>query len=165
MIWILSLLSAYLYWVGGRGKEDPTPTFLAPLWLRDKIWKRAGCATIALAAVITGRGFDISLWWVYILFWGLNFAALTTYHDYLGEEGTLPNGEKYREENIWSWMMTGFCYGLVAFPLYWTGVTWQMIMARSALLTILIVAIRKIKNVHIQESGSGLVYIASLPIL
>ena len=163
MIWILGLLSGYLFFVPGRGKEETFwYDFIAPLWLRNKIYRKVGCSLLLLFAIWTQLGFSLTCWWKYLIIFGLSFGFVSTYHDYLGELKTLPSGEKYREENTLSWTVTGFFYGLAITPLYWCGIPWQTILLRSIVLAIAIPIIRKIFHVHLQEFLSGFVYILTI---
>jgi len=163
LIWILSLLSAYLYWVAGRGNDEKVGIY-APSVLREKLTRRLGCSLLLTLTLlpIWLKSFNLM---ALALFIAANFAFLSTYHDYLGEEGTLPNGEKFREENTACFIVTGLFYGLAALPLIWCDIALYSIIWRSIALAIAIPVIRKIPNVHLQESLSGFVYLASILII
>jgi len=117
-----------------------------------------------LAGIALYGGLSFNLW-VLVLFLALNFGALSTYFDIFGIEGTLPNGESYKEETTLCWIMTGAGYGLAALPLLWCDVTLYSIYYRCITLAIAIPLIRKIPGAQIQEALSGLVYLATLRIL
>lgn len=163
MIWLLSGLSAYCFWVAGRGKNDFC--LFAPKVLRNKRTKKFGCSICLLVGIWLLLGFRLSLWAYYTLVFWASFGLVGTYHDYLGKKGILPNGEEYQEETLPCWIMTGLGYGLVALPLLWAGVSWQLIALRTIALMIAIPLIRKIPSVHIQEAGSGFLYLISLKLL
>lgn len=93
---------------------------------------------------------------------GLNIGAISTYNDWLGEEGVLSTGEPYQNENMLSWVVTGFFYGIASLPLAWCGLSWEKILLRAVILAILIPVIRKVCNAEWAERLSGFVYLASL---
>ena len=147
MIWLLSILSALCFWIGGRD------------W-GHKVSRRFFCPAIALAAIYFLEGFEFSHWWVYLLFYATNAGALSTYCDFLGVD----KGD-FQEETTLSWAISGALYGLAALPLIWCGTVWWLIVIRIIALTMAIPLIRKIPAVHAQEALSGFIYLTSLKIL
>jgi len=93
-----------------------------------------------------------------LLTYGLNAAALSTYHDYLAPDKL--------SENWACWAITGLAYGLAAFPLVWTGFHLGFILIRAAALAVLICLWSEwISRDWLEEGGRGFLYIATLPLL
>jgi hypothetical protein len=106
---------------------------------------------LALGLFLTLYGLNLAYWWAYLAFWGLNYLALTTYHDYVGFD---------------CWPLTGAGYGLAALPLIWCGVAWYLIIARAIFLALTIWWLRsRTGKVFKEEFFSGLLYAGSIPIL
>ena len=63
------IASSALYRCGGKGKPYNTK------------YRDLGCPTVLLALVVALFGFKMAFWWVYLVSFGLAFAALTTYWD------------------------------------------------------------------------------------
>lgn len=163
MIWIFAIASAYCFWVAGRGKNDIV-LFPAPRALRKKLYRRLGCTVTAGAYLILFSPISFNLW-AFLAFLGLSYGVLSSYFDFWGVKGTLPSGEKFQDETTLTWAICGLFYGISAIPLYWLGVSWQMIALRTLALMILIPLVRKIPSVHIQEAGSGFFYLITMGIL
>jgi hypothetical protein len=63
-----------------------------------------------------------SAWWGYLLTFGLSWAALSTYWDFL-----------FGEDNFW---FSGLICGVAGMPLLMCGVPWQVLVLRLAIVTI-----------------------------
>ena len=136
----LSILSAICYRLGGMGGFKGA-----------KLIRRLGCALIALWLWFILYAFEISYIWAYGAFVGLNYLALSTYHDYLGED------------NFW---VTGLGYSLAALPLAYISGHWIGYFARCIVCILLIgYWSKKTSNSTIEELGRGFIYTASLPML
>lgn len=95
---------------------------------------------------------DFLGWAMLFLAFGLTFAALTTYWDDL-----------FGYDNHW---FHGFVCGLAAFPLYWAGIAWWLILIRAIILALLMGGWSKwIKNDTIEEFGRYFFLAATLPLL
>ena len=147
MILLLSILSGLVFWIGGRK------------W-GNKLIRRLGCSAILILTIKILFGLTWHYWWVYLLVFGASYVLVGTYWDFLGKD----MGD-WQDETVWSWIATGFGYGLVALPLVWTGISLQLIIMRTLALMVLIPFIRKIPSCHLQEAFSGFVYILTLVIL
>ena len=144
---ILSLISAVLYRIGGKGG-----------FKNAKAIRRFGCAGVFLIAVWLLSGFKLTYLWAYILTYILSALALSTYHDYLAPDG--------KSENWLCWLVTGIVYGLSCFPLIWAGVNYYAIIDRAIALGLAIMLLRERTGKDwLEEAGSGSLYILSVPIL
>lgn len=82
----------------------------------------------------------------------LTGGALTTYWD-----------ELFGFDNFW---FAGFMVALGAFPMYWVGVHWYMILIRAVLLAVLWGGWCAVfSNDWIEECGRGAFIAATLPLL
>jgi len=150
MIWILSILSALAFYIGGRS------------W-GHKLVRRLGCPILALCWIwLNLKSFNLM---ALVAFFALNYGALSTYFDIFGKKGILPNGETFTEETPICWVMTGIGYGLSALPLVWCGINWYAVLIRTVILAVAIWLIRKVGNAHIEEAGSGFLYLITMGIL
>lgn len=95
---LLSILSGILGRMGGAGKSGQ--------WY-DKIlntrWRDAGCGFCVILAWILLFGFNLNYWYIYIIVFGLQWGAFTTYWDKL-----------FKFDNLG---FSGFIVGLAALPL------------------------------------------------
>jgi len=148
IVWLSStILIAVLYHLAGIGG-----------FKNAKLIRRLGCPLIALIAYILFTGFEWGLWWAYLAFVGLNYGAMSTYHDYLAPDKT--------SENWLCWLMTGFCYGVSAFPICIASGKWTGFVIRTVILTLGVMLIREnTERVEIEELGSGGLYALTLPLL
>lgn len=137
---VLSLASGVIYYIAGIGGFKGA-----------KLIRRLGCSLLALGLFLALYGLNLAYWWAYLLFLGLNWAALSTYHDYTGYD---------------NWVLTGLFYGLAALPLIWCGVHWYLIIVRAIFLALSIWWLRsRTGKVFKEEFFSGLLYAGSIPIL
>ena len=143
----LSIASGIAYMVAGKGGFP-----------NAKLIRRLLCSLLALCLFLALKGLSWGSWWAYLAFWGLNYGALSTYHDYLSPDGT--------SENWLCWLITGLVYGLAAIPLIWIGITWWLILIRAGALGITIMWLReRTGKAWLEELGSGFLYTASIPLL
>jgi len=134
----LSIASSICYRIGGWKKGN-------------KLIRRLGCSLLALGLFLGLQGFNLRYWWIYCLFLILNYAALSTYHDYVGFD---------------CWPLTGWFYGLAAIPLLWCGVAFWAIIGRAIFLALTIWWLRERTGKDwLEEMGSGFLYCGSIPIL
>jgi len=148
IIWfVASILSAALYHVAGKGG-----------FKRAKLLRRLGCSIIALSLYLALAGFKLGHIWAYLVFIGLNYGALSTYHDYLAPDKN--------SENWLCWIMTGFCYGISAFPLCIVSGKWIGFVIRTIILAIGVTWFReRSSRDEVEELGSGGLYTLTLPLL
>jgi hypothetical protein len=149
LIWLgISSLSGFLYTLSGKGGFKDAKAirrFGCPLLIYGYLW------LIRPSLGLHGAIFGV---FAYVL----TALALSTYHDYLSPDGT--------SENWLCWLMTGLCYGLAAFPLFWAGIHWYMIGIRAVVLAILtMVWSEKIGWDRLEEFGRGALLIITLPLL
>jgi hypothetical protein len=137
IIFIASILSAILYRCGGKGKPFDTK------------YRDIGCPLVYLIATWLLLGFNISYWWVYLSMFGIAFAAMTTYWDFL-----------FGYDNYYA---HGFMIGLSTFPLFWLGVPWYAILAIIAFCSLgMGILSNLIDNDVKEELSRGLTYGLSL---
>lgn len=143
---LLAGISGVLYRIGGKGGFP-----------KAKLIRRAGVPLLCYyPALFVLFGPNAWLWG--IISAGLLALALTTYHDYLAPDKVT--------ETWLCWLMTGFCYGLVALPLIWTGVHWYAIIGRSITLAGLTMWVsQRSGKVLTEEIWRGALLILTLPIL
>jgi len=117
IIWIICIvLSGILYRLGGAGqlKKDDGWNFARRSFVRDWL--------IPIPVIITLWqlfGLD-SRWYLYLILWGLMGLALSTYYDPI-----------FKYDNFFA---HGAGVGLSIFPLFWTGVYWQLILIYTTLM-------------------------------
>lgn len=147
MIWILSLISAALYAIAGKGG-----------FKNAKLLRRCGCALVGCFAlfVLGIKGSNIlNTLIAYLATFGLSWGALSTYHDYLAPDGS--------SENWACWLMTGLCYGLSALPIAMATGMWMALALRAVACAVLVTVVREGSGIAwVEETGSGFIFTASL---
>lgn len=151
LYWLgLSILSGLLFRWGGRGGFPYA-----------KAIRRFGCAGVFLALFTLLRGqFSPNLPYLlaYVVTFGLSAWALGTYCSEINDPHDDVDGIE--------WFLSSFLYGLVALPLTIIGIHWYMILARSLILAITICWLRtRSSKVFVEETGSGILYVLSTPLL
>lgn len=138
----LAVLAGALYHAGGQGQ---------------KMFRRAGVPILCyFPALVVLFGWAGWLW--YFLSAGLLAFALTTYHDYLSPDG--------KKETWLCWLVTGFCYGLAAIPLLWSGIPLWAIIGRAIVLAGLTTWVsERSGKVLTEEFWRGALILLTLPIL
>ncbi len=119
VILLLAVISGILYRLGGRGKKGD---WLDPV--SYKVTRRAGIPVVYLISLLIARmplSADMFLSAILLGF------ALSTYHDWLSPDGV--------NEDFFCFFVTGLCYGLSAIPLYWQGVTINVLIIRTLALS------------------------------
>ena len=117
LVWIICIvLSGILYRLGGAGqlKKEDGWNFARRSFVRDWL--------IPIPVIITLWqlfGLD-SRWYLYLILWGLMGLALSTYYDPI-----------FKYDNFFA---HGAGVGLSIFPLFWTGVYWQLILIYTTLM-------------------------------
>ena len=145
-ILIACILSALCYRCGGMGKEDTAEPKWIPKWMRNTKARDLGCPTVMLIALWLMEGFKLPYWWVYLLTFGLNFAALTTYWDFM-----------FGYDNFY---MHGLMIGLAGIPLLWCGVPTPVVMLRIVICALGMGLWSKwIGNDVLEETGRGILFI------
>lgn len=142
MTWLIaSAICGILGRLGGIGKPFDTK------------YRDLGCPLITYGYLLLGwRPGDFMGWVMVFLAFGLTFGALTTYWDDL-----------FGFDNHW---FHGFMCGLAAFPLFWAGIAWWLILIRALALAVLMGGWSRIfKDVWIEETGRYFVLCATIPIL
>jgi FtsH-binding integral membrane protein len=132
VILIASILSGILYRLGGWEKGN-------------KLFRRLGCPLVALLTLWLLVGVSFRLWWVYLLFVGLSYGALTTYWDFTGSD---------------NFYLHGLGVGLAGIPLIWCGVPLHYILIRIVICSVGMGLWSKwIGNDIAEESGRGVLFI------
>jgi hypothetical protein len=147
LIILFSVFCGLFYRLGGKGRPFNTK------------YRDFGTPFCALIILLTNwHPVNITGWVTVILFFGLSFASMTTYHDYLAPDG--------KGENWACWLMTGFCYGLSAFPLVWAGIHLYAVCIRTVLLAFLTMWwSEKIDTDWLEEFGRGFLIAITIPLL
>ena len=104
MVLVLSILSGILGRMGGAQGYNTR-------------WRDIGCSLVVLLTLFVLFGFHLSLWWIYLLIFGLHWAILSTYWDWL-----------FKEDNLW---FSGFACGLMIMPI---NTAINFILIRSVIL-------------------------------
>ena len=148
LYWLgLSILSGLSYRAGGIGGYPMA-----------KLWRRLGCPACFLGLFWALNGLKWGFWWVYLLTFILNYAALSTYCSTI----IAPEDDVCGIE----WFMVGWLYGFCSLPMIIIGIHWYMILARALFLAITICWLRvRSGNVWKEELGSGILYVLSTPLL
>jgi hypothetical protein len=107
MIWILALASAWLYRVGGAGREE--------IKYADSQYRDIGCPVVVLVALVL-MGFT---WYLALASALCVLGLVRTYHDWTGSD---------------NFYLHGLGIGLSMAPLYWSGVAWFAIAAYAVIL-------------------------------
>ena len=124
--------SGVLYRMGGSYKYDT-------------LYRDIGCPLVALATLWFLVGLTSSYWWAYLLFFGLSWAALTTYYD-----------ELFGYDNFFA---HGFGCGLAGFALIMV-IPWWIVLARLIICTLgMGLWSRYVERDIPQEIGRGVFFI------
>jgi len=143
-----AFLSGILYRIGGKGG-----------FAHAKAIRRFGCPFVIYGYLWLIRG-NLGLKGAILTVFAyiLTTFSLSTYHDYLAPDKT--------RENWLCWLMTGFVYGLAAFPFIWIGIHWYSVIIRAVVLAITIMWLReRTSKVFIEEFFSGAIFCLTIPIL
>jgi len=116
-ITILSTISGVLGRLGGRDKNGSWYDGISDSKTRD-----IGVSIAILLALWLLVGFNLTLWWLYLLCFGLGWGALSTYWDTI-----------FKYDNFW---FAGFASGLAIMPLLWGDVLLPIIISRAVLLAV-----------------------------
>lgn len=154
MIAILVILCALVYRLGGLGKDGAAEYHL-PVWLCSRYMRRIGVPTISIIILLLLqlRGLP---WWAYLLIFGLQFGAVSTYFKFGGQEDVL----------WYNWLLTGIVQGLVMLLVAivtgaWIGFALRLVVVTAA---IMIVSLGS-KNAWVEECGRGAAIAGTIPLL
>lgn len=155
IVFLASLVSAYLYRAGGLG---PVPVlWWMPQWIRHS-WVRDWLCPVVMCVVL-GLIYQWT-WWLFLCYF-LCAAALTTYWDFVPFN--------HGEDNLY---MHGAFIGLACFPLCFVGVQWWAMIVRLCILGIGMGQLNYWANKKhwpysdwIEELSRGALIVATLPIL
>ena len=147
---ILAVVLAFAYRFGGCSKEEGKEKYpWAPEWMFSS-WMR-DCTCSLLPALWSFFFIPGAPWWCYLLTFGLGWAALSTYWDWL-----------FGFDNFW---FHGFMVGLAFAPVNIATGHWIGLIARPILLAVLMGSISAISsNVDVEELGRGGSIGATLPV-
>lgn len=142
---IACILSAIAYRAGGMSKDDNAKPTWIPKWMRLSVTRDIGCSLVLLGLTVLIFGHS-GIWWAYLLYFGLSWAALSTYWDWL-----------FGYDN---YFMHGLGCSLAAFPLLWCGVEWNIFVTRAIICTLgMGVWSMFIDKDYIEEEGRGVFFI------
>ena len=97
-----------------------------------------------------------------VLHFGLLFGALTTYHKWLNKAV----GAQDNAVHWYSWLLTGFCYGLAALPLITSVRGVVLVFVRAVILGVLTMLVSEFfSDVNWEEGSRGFLIIITMPIL
>ncbi len=135
---LVSCFSGILYRLGGKGKPFNTK-------YRDFGTPLCGMGVL----VLYYKPLTFFSWVMWLVWFGLAFASMTTYWDKLFKD----------KDNFY---MHGFMAGLSAFPLFWTGIHWYAILIGAIICGALMgIWSKKISQDWLEESGRGFIYCIS----
>ena len=142
---LCAIISGIFYRCGGMSKDktaQPTwiPMFLRNSWCRDWL-----CPLFALIALCTFE-FSWSYWWLYLIFYGLSGASLSTYWD-------------WAFKGVDNYYCHGFVCGLVGFVLIFAGIPWWVLIIRLVFCTLMGLWSKKIDTDYIEEMGRGFLFV------
>lgn len=114
---ILTIISACLYRAGGMAKEETARPKWIPKGIRNTKARDFGVPLCAVLSLIV-LGY---LHWTLILVFGMMFGSMTTYWK-----------RKHTDATWFSWVLTGFFYGVSVLPVViayglWVGFTCRVI--------------------------------------
>jgi hypothetical protein len=89
----------------------------------DTKYRDVGCSLIVVVAFCILFGFDFHFTWVYLLVFGLHWAAFSTYWDKI-----------FKYDNLW---FSGAMVGVALFPIMFIDIAlWWVVIARSIVLCV-----------------------------
>lgn len=158
MIILLSILSGILYRIGGSKYYNTKARDFGSNLITNFV----------IGVVLYFNKIDINFTFgtAFILSFGLLLASLTTYWKKKGTPGT-----------FFTWFLTGFFYGLSAFPFYFISKLWIGILLRSLVLGLFVMlwwrfrpnSIRLFSHewdgAQIEEFGRGFILTLTTPLL
>jgi hypothetical protein len=108
-------------------------------------YRDLGCPAVLLALVFVTYGLHLEHWWKYLLCFGLSFASLTTYWDWL-----------FKKDNFY---MHGFAIGVSGLTLIGV-VPYPILLARLVICTVGMGLWSKwVGNDVLEECGRGVLFI------
>ena len=135
---ILSIVSAVLYRLGGTSAGTK--------------WRDAGCPLVALILWWALAGVQLSLWWAYLLTFGLSWGAMASYWG--------------MDEQKWGFWAHGLGLSLAVLPLAFATGHWIGFGLRTILLTSTICLWSEYTKWDVlEETGRGFLFTASIPLL
>ena len=153
IVLFFTLLSSCFYRAGGQSQDKEANPKWIPIWLRRSLVRDLGCPLIFMLTLWLLKGFSLASWWTYLLTFGLMFASLTTYFDFI-----------YKNKD--NFFLHGFAIGLSCIPLIWAGFHWWAILIRAILLAVSMgVWSAVVSNDVLEETGRGSFIILTLPAL
>lgn len=117
---LLSLLTGFLGRLGGRARDGHWYDAVSCTATRD-----FGVSFLTVVAMIFLYGFHLYFWYVYLIIFGLSYAAFTTYWDFLGDE----------RGNFW---VSGFVVGMALFGIVIINIHYLLaIFVRAIILSLI----------------------------
>ena len=86
----------------------------------DTLYRDVGCSLLSILAFILWFGFKTNYWWIYLIVFGLQWLAFTTYWDWL-----------FKFDNLW---FAGFIVGVALLPLFFVDKILPFFLIRVILL-------------------------------
>lgn len=139
LILALSIISAIFYRMGGSGRYN-------------RLWRILGCPLLTIVTIWACFGVKTSLFWVYLLSFGLMCASVSTYWDFL-----------FGFDNFW---FHGFMLGVSVAPIACATGHWLGFILRCAVLSVFMGLWCKFWEWDIaEETGRGFACVASVLLL
>lgn len=148
---VFTILSAFFYRCGGISKAEGAIKYpWCPIWLFNGKTRDVGCSLLAIAWMLVC--YEMSVWWAYVISFGVCWGALTTYWDWLfGEDNFFAHGFgialAFLPFAIVSGLWVGFVIRLVVLPLAMGF--WCLLFG----------------NDDVEEYGRGALIISTLPLM
>lgn len=149
---LLTVLSAFLYRIGGMSKEQAAKDMpWLPQWLVNTKTRDLGCPAAAIGWTLACL--PIVAWWSYLIAYVVMFGALTTYWDKVfGEDNFFAHG-------------LGIALSLLPIVIVSSGL-WVGFAAYAVVLPVLMgVWCLIFSNDYVEELGRGAFIVAALPLL
>lgn len=149
---IATILSAFLYRLGGLSKEEGKSKFpWLPLWIFNTKTRDIGCSVISVLWMFLFYC-DYFPWWIYLISFGATWGALTTYWDFIfGEDNFFAHGA----------MIAAALFPFIILNGFWVG-----FVIRIVTLSLFMGIWCKIfGNADIEEYGRGGAIAATLPLM
>lgn len=144
---LLSLLSGFLYRLGGLSKEQAKKQIpWCPSWLINTKTRDVGCSVLAIAWMAI---YCPTAWYWYLLAFGAMWGALTTYWDITGRDNFYLHG-----------------FGIALAFVFLANGHWLGFGIRAVTLAVLMGAWCAIfKNDWVEECGRGAFIVLTLPLM
>lgn len=145
-ILVLSCISALAYHLGGLGADGIKKYPKVPAWLFSRQIRMLICPLTAILAIWVCKGIN-DKWWVYLLTYGLQVGAITTYW------------KKKDEDARWyHWFLHGFMLGVACLLLVFVNISiWQLLIRAIVMGILMTVISESTTKAWLEEGGRGFI--------